>query len=132
MNENRAAQVPRGANGCRWSSEACAGARQKAKARRILESHSLAERGYLNSRTPRFQVFDAPGLFDSVEHAQRVFADPEVRKRLASFGASKGVEPLVTFVNGPLGLLSHKAIRQVSDFNGQKIRAPGGAPIQPG
>lgn len=86
--------------------------------------------GFVVGLEPRFQVFDAPGLFDSLEHAARVFADPDVRKRLASFGASKGVEPLVTFVNGPLGLLSHKAIRRISDFKGQKIRAPGGAPIQ--
>jgi TRAP-type transport system periplasmic protein len=86
--------------------------------------------GFVVGLEPRFQVFDAPGLFDSLEHAARVFADPDVRKRLASFGADKGVEPLVTFVNGPLGLLSHKPVRRLPDFKGQKIRAPGGAPIQ--
>ena len=53
-----------------------------------------------------------------------------MRKRFATFGANKGVEPLVTYVNGPLMLLSHKAVRRLPDFKGQKIRAPGGAPIQ--
>jgi C4-dicarboxylate-binding protein DctP len=85
--------------------------------------------GFLIGLEPRFQVFDAPGLFESVEHAQRVFTDPEVRKRLATFGAAKGVEPLFTFANGPLMLLSHKPVRSVADLKGQKIRVPGGAPL---
>jgi C4-dicarboxylate-binding protein DctP len=85
--------------------------------------------GFLIGLEPRFQVFDAPGLFESVAHAQRVLADPGVRKRLATFGAAKGVEPLFTFANGPLMLLSHKPVRRVDDLKGQKIRVPGGAPL---
>lgn len=85
--------------------------------------------GFLIGLEPRFQVFDAPGLFESVAHAQRVLADPEVRRRLATFGAAKGVEPLFTFANGPLMLLSHKPVRRVDDLKGQKIRVPGGAPL---
>ncbi len=86
--------------------------------------------GFIVGLEPRFQVFDAPGLFNSIEHAQRVLGDPDVRKRIATFGADKGVESLVTFINGPMMLLSHKAVRRLADFKGQKIRAPGGAPIQ--
>ncbi|HEU4353147.1 MAG TPA: TRAP transporter substrate-binding protein [Burkholderiales bacterium] len=85
--------------------------------------------GFFIGLEPRFQVFDAPGLFDSVEHAQRVFSDPDVRERLATFGATKGVEPLFTFANGPLMLLSHKPVRGIDDLKGQKIRVPGGAPL---
>ncbi len=85
--------------------------------------------GFLVGLEPRFLVFDAPGLFDSVEHGQRVLADPDIRKRLSTFGASKGVEPLFTFLNGPLMLLSHKPVHSVADFKGQKIRVPGGAPL---
>ncbi len=85
--------------------------------------------GFFIGLDPRFLVFDAPGLFDDMRHAQKIFADPEVRKRLASFGASKGVEPLFTFAHGPLMLLSHKPVRIVADFAGQKIRVPGGAPL---
>ena len=85
--------------------------------------------GFFIGLEPRFQVFDAPGLFDSVEHAQRVFSDPDVQKRLATFGATKGVEPLFTFANGPLMLLSHKPVRGIDDLKGQKIRVPGGAPL---
>ena len=85
--------------------------------------------GFFIGLEPRFLVFDAPGLFDNMQHAQRVFADPEVRKRLATFGQAKGVEPLFTFAHGPLMLLSHKPVRTIADFSGQKIRVPGGAPL---
>ncbi|TAK80707.1 MAG: TRAP transporter substrate-binding protein [Betaproteobacteria bacterium] len=85
--------------------------------------------GFFVGLEPRFQVFDAPGLFDSVEHAQKVFADPDIRKRLSSFGAAKGVEPLFTFANGPLMLLSHRPVRRVEDLQGLKIRVPGGTPL---
>jgi len=86
--------------------------------------------GFLIGLEPRFQVFDAPGLFKDMAHAQRVFADPEVRKQLASLGAKKGVEPLAFLPHGPVMLLSHKPIRAVSDFKGQKIRVLGAAPLQ--
>jgi TRAP-type transport system periplasmic protein len=86
--------------------------------------------GFLVGFEPRFQVFDAPGLFEDMAHAQRVFADPEVRARLATFGNSKGMEPIAVWPHGPLMLLSHKAIRKVDDFKGQKIRVPGAAPLQ--
>jgi C4-dicarboxylate-binding protein DctP len=85
--------------------------------------------GFFIGLEPRFLVFDAPGLFDSMQHAERVFADPEVRKRLATFGQAKGVEPLFTFAHGPLMLLSHRPVRTIADFSGQKIRVPGGAPL---
>jgi C4-dicarboxylate-binding protein DctP len=86
--------------------------------------------GFFVGFEPRFQVFDAPGLFRGLAHAQRVFADPEVRARLATFGNSKGMEPIAIMAHGPLMLLSHKPIRRVDDFKGQKIRVPGAAPLQ--
>jgi TRAP-type transport system periplasmic protein len=85
--------------------------------------------GFLIGLEPRFQVFDAVGLFDSVEQSQKVLADPEVRKRLLSFGESRGVELLVIGNNGPLMAASYKPIRTVADFKGQKIRVPGAAPL---
>src|SRR2546430_6548971 len=90
---------------------------------------TLPATGFLAALEPRFVVFDAPGLFDSMQHAERVFADADIAKRLATFGATKGVEPLITFVHGPLMLLAHRPIRAVGDFKGQKIRVPGGAPL---
>ena len=86
--------------------------------------------GFFIGLEPRFQVFDAPGLFNDLPHAQRVFADPAVRKQLATLGNSKGIEPIAILAHGPLLLLSHKPIRAVADFKGQKIRVPGAAPLQ--
>jgi len=85
--------------------------------------------GFLIGLEPRFQVFDAAGTFDSVEHSQKVLADPAVRARLATFGETRGVELLVMGNNGPLMLASYKPIRAAADFKGQKIRVPGGAPL---
>jgi len=85
--------------------------------------------GFLIGMEPRFQVFDAAGLFDSVAHGQKVLADPAVRARLATFGEAKGVEALIMALNGPLMVVSHKPIRAVADFKGQKIRVPGAAPL---
>ncbi|MBS0247680.1 MAG: TRAP transporter substrate-binding protein [Proteobacteria bacterium] len=86
--------------------------------------------GFLVGLDPRFQVFDAPGLFASLEEAQRTFADPAVRKRLASFAAGKGMEMIAVYPHGPVMLVSHKAIHKVADFKDQKIRVPGAVPLQ--
>jgi TRAP-type C4-dicarboxylate transport system substrate-binding protein len=86
--------------------------------------------GFLNGLESRMQVFDAPGLFNDMAHAQRVFADPGVRAHLASFASAKGMEMIAVWPHGPLNLVSHKAVRKVADFQGQKIRVPGAAPLQ--
>jgi len=90
---------------------------------------SIPAVGFLIGLEPRFQVFDAPGLFDSMVHGEKVLTDPEMKKRFATFGADKGVEPLTVFINGPQMIVSHKAIRNAADFKGQKIRVPGAAPL---
>jgi TRAP-type transport system periplasmic protein len=86
--------------------------------------------GFWISLEPRFQVLDAPGLFDDVMHGYKMLNDPAIRERMATWGAAKGVEILAPSLYSPLMLLSHKAIRTVGDFQGQKIRTQGGAPIQ--
>jgi TRAP-type transport system periplasmic protein len=90
----------------------------------------VAASGFFVSLEPRFQVLDGPGLFDDTQHGYRVTTDPEIRARLATFGIDKGIEILVPGVYSPLAILNHKPIRTVADFQGQKVRTPGGAPIQ--
>jgi TRAP-type C4-dicarboxylate transport system substrate-binding protein len=85
--------------------------------------------GFLAGIEPRFQVLDAPGLFDSVEHGQRVLASIEMRQRLADFGRNKGVEPLFVFVASPTLLLSQKPVLSLADMRGMKVRAPGGTAL---
>jgi TRAP-type C4-dicarboxylate transport system substrate-binding protein len=86
--------------------------------------------GFLIGLEPRMQVLDAPGLFADMTHAQRVLADPKVRERLATFASSKGIEMIAAWPHGPLHLVSHKPVRTIADFQGQKIRVPGAAPLQ--
>jgi TRAP-type C4-dicarboxylate transport system substrate-binding protein len=94
-----------------------------------IEAGSAAN-GFWVSLEPRFGILDAPGLFDDVLHGYRMLKDPAIRTRLATFGADKGVEILTPGIYSPLMLLTHKGVRSVADFQGQKIRTQGGAPIQ--
>jgi TRAP-type C4-dicarboxylate transport system substrate-binding protein len=86
--------------------------------------------GFWVSLEPRFQVLDAPGMFETLEQGFKVLNDPEIRARLATWGADKGVEVLAPSLYSQLMLLSHKAVRSAADLQGQKIRTQGGAPIQ--
>ena len=90
---------------------------------------TLVASGFFIGMDPRYLVFDAAGLFDDMDHGNRVFQDPEIRKRLANFSADKGIEPLIVYSANPNMVVSHKAIRTLADFKGQKIRVPGGAPL---
>jgi TRAP-type transport system periplasmic protein len=90
---------------------------------------TLVASGFFIGMDPRYLVFDAAGLFDDMDHGNRVFQDPEIRKRLAAFSADKGIEPLIVYNANPNMVVSHKAIRSLADFKGQKIRVPGAAPL---
>src|SRR5947207_12731288 len=90
----------------------------------------LVASGFYVGLDPRYLVFDAAGLFDDMDHGNRVFQDPQIKKRLANFSADKGIEPLIVYDANPNMVLSHKAIRSLDDFKGQKIRVPGAAPLQ--
>src|SRR5690349_19544775 len=58
---------------------------------------TLVASGFFIGMDPRYLVFDAAGLFDDLDHGNRVFQDPEVRRRLANFSADKGIEPLIVY-----------------------------------
>ncbi len=90
----------------------------------------VAASGFFVSLEPRFQVLDAPGLFDGIAHANKVLLDPAIQARLATWGADKGIEMLTAGVYSPFVFVSHKPVRTVADFQGQKVRTTGGAPIQ--
>jgi TRAP-type C4-dicarboxylate transport system substrate-binding protein len=90
----------------------------------------VAASGFFVSLEPRFQVLDAPGLFDNIQHAYKVITDPAIRARWATWGADKGVEMFTPGIYSPLSILTHKPVRATADFQGQKVRTPGGAAIQ--
>jgi TRAP-type C4-dicarboxylate transport system substrate-binding protein len=90
---------------------------------------SLNASGFYEGLEPRFAVLNAPGLFDSLQHAYAVVHDPEIQKRVATFGEAKGVEALTLIVPSQYAILSHKPVNRLDDLKGQKIRIPG-SPIQ--
>jgi TRAP-type C4-dicarboxylate transport system substrate-binding protein len=70
----------------------------------------------------RFEVLAAPGLVDSIEHGQRIAADPAVWKLMMSLGADKGLHGVGLMMAQPSCVLSKTPIRHVADFKGKKIR----------
>ena len=70
----------------------------------------------------RFEVMAAPGLVDSLEHGQRVAADPAVLKLMLGLGADKGLHGVGLFMALPSAVISRDAIRHLADFKGKKIR----------
>jgi TRAP-type C4-dicarboxylate transport system substrate-binding protein len=70
----------------------------------------------------RFEVMAAPGLADSMEHAQRLAADPAVVKLMLGLGAAKGLHGVGLFMNAPSSLIAKVPIRHLADLKGKKIR----------
>lgn len=85
--------------------------------------------GFLVSLEPRFAVFDLPGIFNDMAHAQRVLADPETIALYSKFGAAKGVETIHVMAHSPTVIASHKPIRTVADMQNQKMRVIAGTPL---
>ena len=84
---------------------------------------------FLVSVEPRFQVFDAIGVFGSPEHLNRVLQDAAFRKRALALGEDKGLRGIGIFFNSPIIVLARRPIRSLADFNGKKIRVFG-TPLQ--
>jgi TRAP-type transport system periplasmic protein len=70
----------------------------------------------------RFEVLTAPGLADSMEHAQRIAADPAVLNLMLGLGADKGLHGVGLFMNSPSSLIAKLPIRHLVDLKGKKIR----------
>jgi TRAP-type transport system periplasmic protein len=70
----------------------------------------------------RFEVMAAPGLVKSLQHGQRLAADPSVLKLMLSLGANKGLHGAGMFIAQPDSLASKAPIRNLTDFKGKKVR----------
>ncbi len=70
----------------------------------------------------RFEVMAAPGLVDSLDHGQRLAADPAVRKLMFGLGADKGLHGVAMFMNAPSSVIAKTPIRHLADFKAKKIR----------
>jgi TRAP-type C4-dicarboxylate transport system substrate-binding protein len=70
----------------------------------------------------RFEVMAAPGLVDSMQHGERLAADPAVLKVMLGLGADKGLHGVALFMNSPSSVIAKDPIRHLADFKGKKIR----------
>ena len=70
----------------------------------------------------RFEVMAAPGLVKSLQHGQRLAADPAALKLMLGLGANKGLHGAGMFIAQPDSLASKAPIRNLTDFKGKKIR----------
>lgn len=80
----------------------------------------------------RFEALDVPGLFTDMAHAQRTLSDPAVLDRIATWGSDQGLETLVVYPHGPLGIVSTRAVDSVAALSGQRVRVAGPSPVQTG
>jgi TRAP-type transport system periplasmic protein len=84
---------------------------------------------FLVSVEPKYQVFDAIGVFSSPEHLNRVLLDESFRRRALSLGDEKGLKGIGIFFNSPIVVLARRPIQSLADFKGKKIRVFG-TPLQ--
>ena len=70
----------------------------------------------------RFEVMTAPGLVDTMEHGERLAADPAALKVMLGLGADKGLHGVALFMNAPSSVIAKTPIRHLADFKGKKIR----------
>jgi TRAP-type C4-dicarboxylate transport system substrate-binding protein len=87
---------------------------------------------FLVSTEPRYQVFDAIGVFESPAHLNRVLSDPAYRARALALGEAKGLKGIGIFYNSPVVVLARRPIETLADFKGKKIRVfPSPLQIEP-
>jgi len=80
---------------------------------------------YLAGLDPRFQVLDAPGVFDDMEHAFRTIRDPQFRDVFLAIGEKKGLIGVGLFLYSTTSLATREPIRKLGDFRGRKLRVMG-------
>ncbi|MDP6430174.1 MAG: TRAP transporter substrate-binding protein [Rhodospirillales bacterium] len=79
--------------------------------------------GFVKGIEPRYQVLDAPGLFQNLAHAQNTISDPSFRDFYLNLGEKKGIKGISIYPSGLISVVTRtKPIRKVADYKGLKIR----------
>ena len=78
--------------------------------------------GFAVGAEPRYQVVDAPGLFDSHEHAHKAITHPVFYDKYMQLGRDKGMTPVSLWQAGRASYLTLTPFRTADDFKGRKIR----------
>ncbi|MBM3486208.1 MAG: TRAP transporter substrate-binding protein [Alphaproteobacteria bacterium] len=70
----------------------------------------------------RLQIFDAPGVFDDMQHGQRVITDPAFRSWFLALGERRNFTGISMWVSGTACMITKtRPIRTVEDFRGLKM-----------
>lgn len=77
---------------------------------------------FLSGTDPRFQIYDAPGIFQSPEHLARVIHEPAYRDRLETLALDKGIRVIGAIFNSPMLVLTKAPAPTLADLKGLKIR----------
>lgn len=78
--------------------------------------------GFFRAVSPGFQAIDAPGLFDSFEHANRSYNDPAFKDPYLKLGEPKGLIGIQIYPYGPTSYATKTPLRRIADFRGKKFR----------
>lgn len=70
----------------------------------------------------RYGVVDAPGLFTSFDHANRVYWDPRFREPYLNAGRDRGVVGVGIFAYGPTSYATKTPVTRLDQFKGMKLR----------
>jgi C4-dicarboxylate-binding protein DctP len=77
---------------------------------------------FLKGVDSRFQVIEAPGVFDSPRHSHRTITDPDFREPWRNAGVAKGVKAISLWMYGGSSYASIAPIRSLDDFKNKKFR----------
>lgn len=77
---------------------------------------------FLSNVDPRFEAFDAPGLFDGPIEVRRVIAEPDYRDHLETLFLERGLRVIGAFYNSPTVVLTRLPVPQLADLAGLRIR----------
>jgi len=70
----------------------------------------------------RYELLSAPGLFESMAHADRAIHDPAFAKAFLALGGDKGLVGASLFLSAPTVFVTREPLRKLDDFKGKKIR----------
>jgi TRAP-type C4-dicarboxylate transport system substrate-binding protein len=77
---------------------------------------------FLVPTDPRFQIYDAPGLFVSPEHVAAVIHDPAYRDHFETMFLNRGIRVIGAIYNSPTLVLTKKPAPTLEAMKGMKIR----------
>ena len=78
--------------------------------------------GFFKGVNSAFQATDAPGLFNSIDHAHASLTDPSFRDPFLEVGENKGIVGVSLWVHGPTSYASLTPLRSLADFKDKKFR----------